>query len=128
MWDWGVRWAAQRTVGAFWLAPARPSQLIGPFSLPPSYTPPLAPTEAEDDYLEFTFQPPSSAVAAGADASSSAPPTGDRLSLVETPWTRRLDPKHFAYLSLYKSPPAFLASVTLESFERSTLSAAGPQR
>lgn len=128
MWDWGVRWAAQRTVGAFGLAPARPSQFIGPFSLPPSYTPLPAPTEAEDDYLEFTFQPPSSAVAAGADASSSAPPTGDRLSLVETPWTRRLDPKHFAYLSLYKSPPAFLASVTLESFERSTLSAAGPQR
>jgi hypothetical protein len=61
-------------------------------------------------------------------SSAAAPPTGDRLSLVETPWTRRLDPKHFAYLTLYKSPPAFLASLTLESFERSTLSAVGPQR
>ena len=42
--------------------------------------------------------------------------------MVETPWAAKLDPKLFSYLRLYNSVPAFLAAVTQDAFDRTTLS------
>ena len=48
--------------------------------------------------------------------------SGETLEMLETEWTRRLDGKLFAYLTVSKSVPAFLSALTLEAFEKQTLS------
>jgi hypothetical protein len=41
--------------------------------------------------------------------------------MLETPFTRKLDRRLFAYLHTSNSLPAFLASVTLDLFEHQTI-------
>jgi hypothetical protein len=61
--------------------------------------------EREGDYLHFTL-------------------VGDTLDLLESDYAKRLDPKNFAYLTMYKSFPAFLGQLTLDLFDKQTVMAA----
>lgn len=55
-------------------------------------------TESEDDYLEFKMATPPSA----SSSSGAAPPPGPcQLELIETNWTRKLDPKVRAFTWLH---------------------------
>lgn len=43
------------------------------------------------------------------------------LELLETPFCARIDPKMFAYLTTCHSVPAFLSSLTLDLFDKQTM-------
>eukprot|EP01035_Chromulina_nebulosa_P020547 gene20547-26648_t len=45
---------------------------------------------------------------------------GDTLELLETPYTTKLDSKHFQYLNSFHSVPAFLANITIDLLENQT--------
>lgn len=50
--------------------------------------------------------------------------SGD-IQLLETPFARQVDEKTFFFLTTCKSPPAFLSKLTLELFEKTTMTGTG---
>ena len=66
--------------------------------------------DTEADYLHFRL----------AEAAPGGEPGA--VTLIETPLAGRLGPEPLAYLHTFKSFPAFLARITLDSFETSTMS------